>query len=77
MPALAASSSSGFSSGGRVNIYGVWHVPIAATISPMVLSLGLVGQVGLVGDARPRPTTYLTPTYLTYPTHVTYPTYSS
>src|SRR5215467_3801630 len=35
IPAAAWSSSSGFSSGGRVNMYGVWHVPTAATISPM------------------------------------------
>src|SRR6185436_13759881 len=36
IPAPAASSCCGFSSGGRVNMYGVWHVPTAATISPMV-----------------------------------------
>src|SRR5215510_3051941 len=48
----AWSSCSGFSSGGRVNMYGVWHVPTAATISPigcLPSRVGRVGRVGLVG----------------------------
>src|SRR6185369_3157951 len=44
----AWSSCSGFSSGGRVNMYGVWHVPTAATISPISDSL-----VRRVYKARP------------------------
>src|SRR5580693_8952271 len=35
--APAWSSCCGFSSGGRVNMYGVWQVPTAATISPIGL----------------------------------------
>src|SRR6185503_11016021 len=41
IPAPACSSCCGFSSGGRVNMYGVWHVPTAATISPIPVSYGV------------------------------------
>src|SRR5438552_7469024 len=42
--AAAASSCSGFSSGGRVNMYGVWHVPTAATISPIAFAPAPIRQ---------------------------------
>src|SRR6187397_271457 len=46
----ACSSWFGSSSGGLVNMYGVWHVPTAATISPidLLLNVGPVLWTGLV-----------------------------